>query len=63
MAVVERSLFLLDFPAPKYQKAVMFCSLEQESILIVTFLPVFNYLLASDYFFFLPSLKRVALGD
>lgn len=52
MAVVERSLFLLDFPAPKYQRAVMFCSLEQENVLTVTFLPGFKYLLASDFYFF-----------
>lgn len=49
MAVVERSLFLLDFSVLKYQKEVMSCSLEQENILTVTLQPVLNYLVASEF--------------
>lgn len=63
MAVAETSLFLLDFPAPKYQRAVMFCPLEQENLLTVIFLPVFNYRSASHCLFFFLSLKHVALSD
>lgn len=49
MAVVERSLFLLDFSVLKYQKEVMSSSLEQENILTVTLQPVLNYLVASEF--------------
>lgn len=49
MAVVERSLFLLDFSVLKYQEEVMSCSLEQENILTVTLQPVLNYFVASEF--------------